>query len=239
MNYQKIYEQLTAKDMIADYTEKHHIIPRCMGGSNNPSNLVLLTPEAHYVAHQLLVKIYPHNHKLVYAANMMGNCRITNKLYGWLRRKFSIAASIANKGKTISDEHKAKISASLTGRPSPNKGKSMPDSMRTKLSSTNTGRVVSSKTRAKLSVTNTGKRHSEETKSKMRSAHNGKQLSDNHKSNISSAKTGILKSANHKANISAAMKGKQKIELTCPYCNKIGRGGNMKRYHFDNCKRKP
>jgi len=31
MNYQKIYENLTAKDMIADYTEKHHIIPRCMG----------------------------------------------------------------------------------------------------------------------------------------------------------------------------------------------------------------
>lgn len=26
---------------------------------------------------------------------------------------------------------------------------------------------------------------------------------------------------------------------TCPHCSKEGRGGNMKRYHFDNCKRKP
>jgi hypothetical protein len=25
-------------------------------------------------------------------------------------------------------------------------------------------------------------------------------------------------------------------ELTCPHCNKVGKGPNMKRYHFDNCK---
>jgi len=25
---------------------------------------------------------------------------------------------------------------------------------------------------------------------------------------------------------------------TCPHCQKSGRGGNMKRYHFDNCKKK-
>lgn len=27
-------------------------------------------------------------------------------------------------------------------------------------------------------------------------------------------------------------------ELTCPYCQKTGRGPNMGRYHFDNCKQK-
>jgi group I intron endonuclease len=27
-----------------------------------------------------------------------------------------------------------------------------------------------------------------------------------------------------------------KIILTCPHCELIGSGGNMKRYHFDNCK---
>ena len=26
------------------------------------------------------------------------------------------------------------------------------------------------------------------------------------------------------------------IEYTCPHCHKVGRGPNMKRYHFDNCK---
>ena len=27
-------------------------------------------------------------------------------------------------------------------------------------------------------------------------------------------------------------------EYTCPHCNKVGKGGGMKRYHFDNCKLK-
>ncbi|MCD6436177.1 MAG: hypothetical protein J7L15_07295, partial [Clostridiales bacterium] len=27
-------------------------------------------------------------------------------------------------------------------------------------------------------------------------------------------------------------------ESTCPHCNKTGTGGNMKRYHFNNCKHK-
>ncbi len=31
-------------------------------------------------------------------------------------------------------------------------------------------------------------------------------------------------------------RGQKMIERTCPHCNKIGRGGNMKRYHFENCK---
>ena len=29
---------------------------------------------------------------------------------------------------------------------------------------------------------------------------------------------------------------KTRTEHTCPHCNKIGKGPNMKRYHFDNCK---
>jgi hypothetical protein len=29
-----------------------------------------------------------------------------------------------------------------------------------------------------------------------------------------------------------------RTELQCPYCNLIGKGPNMKRYHFDNCKNK-
>lgn len=71
------------------YLESHHIIPRCLGGSDSPSNLVDLTPEEHYVAHQLLVKIYPNNSKLYHAANMMVANRATNKSYGWIRRGLS------------------------------------------------------------------------------------------------------------------------------------------------------
>jgi hypothetical protein len=40
------------------------------------------------------------------------------------------------------------------------------------------------------------------------------------------------------AKISTALSGVEKKKIICPYCNKIGGAGNMKRYHFDNCKHK-
>lgn len=109
MNYLRIYNDLIIRannrDELKSYTEKHHIIPRCMGGADDMYNLAKLTPEEHYLAHQLLVKIYPNNHQLVYAATMMcacskshNNSRSNNKLYGWLKRKLSIAASIRSAG---------------------------------------------------------------------------------------------------------------------------------------------
>lgn len=64
--------------------------------------------------------------------------------------------------------------------------------------------------------------------------------------------TGLKKSAEHCKNISKSTKGKPKSEehkqalreaharqplKTCPHCGKEGKGGNMTRYHFDNCKK--
>ena len=101
MNYEKHYKLLIekAKHRILDcYSEKHHIIPRCIGGNDNSANLVRLTPEEHYLAHQLLVKIYPNNFALVKAASMMIPKRPSNKLYGWLRRRLSAVRSIEQCG---------------------------------------------------------------------------------------------------------------------------------------------
>ena len=36
------------------YVEKHHIIPRCIGGSDHKENLVSLTAREHFVCHLLL-----------------------------------------------------------------------------------------------------------------------------------------------------------------------------------------
>lgn len=101
MNYLKIYNQLIdrSRDRKLDiYFERHHIIPRCLGGSNDSNNIVNLTPEEHYVAHQLLCKIYPMNRKLIHAACMMtvSNRYVVrnNKLYGWLRRQLSDSAKL-------------------------------------------------------------------------------------------------------------------------------------------------
>jgi hypothetical protein len=98
MDYKLIYEKIVArnKNKIStseEYTEKHHIIPRCMGGGDEKENIVVLTPEEHYVCHQLLVKIYPEHVGLWRAVYMMthgskshGEHRKSNKLYGWLKR---------------------------------------------------------------------------------------------------------------------------------------------------------
>lgn len=102
MDYKKIYTALIERAKLrteSDCYEIHHVVPRCMGGDDNKLNLVKLTPEEHYVAHQLLVKIYPDNYKLVLAAAMMIPQRKSNKMYGWLKRKHRAAASINQSGK--------------------------------------------------------------------------------------------------------------------------------------------
>jgi hypothetical protein len=102
MNYIKIYDSLVQRGKnrkLNCYKERHHIIPKCIGGTDDKTNLVDLTPEEHYVAHQLLTKIYPDNIKLVRAACMMIPNRPSNKLYGWIRRRLSTVQSISYKGK--------------------------------------------------------------------------------------------------------------------------------------------
>jgi hypothetical protein len=101
VNYKKIYDNLIQKAqgrILETYKETHHIIPRCMGGTDESSNLVDLTPEEHYLAHQLLVKIHPGDHRLAKAAAMMVPNRPSNKMYGWLKRRFSKAQSESQTG---------------------------------------------------------------------------------------------------------------------------------------------
>ena len=140
MNYSKIYHDLiynAPKRNLSGYFEMHHAVPKCMGGSNDKHNLVALTPEEHYVAHQLLVKIFPDEPGLVRAALGMAARKnvsgyVSNKLYGWLKRRNAKQVSLRMKGNkhllgfSHSEETKAKISAA-------SKGKRKPDSMREKL----------------------------------------------------------------------------------------------------------
>ena len=95
MNYHRIYKALIerARDRnVLGYTERHHVIPVCMGGSNAKTNLVDLTPEEHFLAHALLVKMHPRVHGLLVAAQRMCHeipGRPRRVLYGWLRRRFA------------------------------------------------------------------------------------------------------------------------------------------------------
>lgn len=124
-HYLRLVERAQLRGKLDGYSERHHVVPRCLGGSDDPVNLVFLTAEEHYVAHQLLVKMNPGHYGLAYAAMLMtrkgrGFERVTNKHYSWLKIRFSkLKSSLTSeqmkgnsnlKGKTHSGETKAKIS---------------------------------------------------------------------------------------------------------------------------------
>lgn len=101
MNYQTIYNKIINRALARkldsnEYYESHHIVPRCLGGSDNKDNLVNLTAREHFIAHLCLVKIHPGNGSLVRAAVMMAcgsstQHRSGNRVYEWLRKKHSVA----------------------------------------------------------------------------------------------------------------------------------------------------
>jgi len=107
MDYKLHYDKLIqrAKNRkLNGYTEVHHIIPKCMNGEDYKENLVELTAREHFIAHLLLFKIYPDSYGLIKAVNMMtvesGNQdRSMNRMYGWLKERFSKEMSRSQKGK--------------------------------------------------------------------------------------------------------------------------------------------
>lgn len=141
MNYKNLYENIinTAKtrNFVFEYGEKHHIIPRCLGGDNKKQNIVKLTAKEHFICHYLLVKIYPNNEKIFYA--FWGMCnqknkkvkrdyKISSRLYEKARKQFSEKFSGENHpnfGKTPSQEARRKASEKLKGENNPNFGKSI------------------------------------------------------------------------------------------------------------------
>lgn len=74
MNYQKIHDRIIERAKsrkLEGYKERHHIVPRCIGGTDDSENLVDLTAREHFIIHKLLCMIYPDNNKLFFAYRMM------------------------------------------------------------------------------------------------------------------------------------------------------------------------
>lgn len=107
MNYQKIYNEIIdnakTRNIQDVYYENHHIIPKCMGGSNKKDNLVKLTAREHFICHWLLFRQY-RTSKLAHAWFCM--CRTsenqsrycTSKQYEYARTAHSNAVSKQMKG---------------------------------------------------------------------------------------------------------------------------------------------
>lgn len=118
MNYQRIYNEIIEnaksrglnKQMLDGYFEKHHIIPKCLGGSNDKDNLVLLTAREHFICHYLLTKIYKNIYKLWTAYFLLSKKnKVTSKQYEIAKLNHQTHASLIHKGKIMSDESKVKM----------------------------------------------------------------------------------------------------------------------------------
>lgn len=112
MDYNKIYNEiiLKARDRkLEGYREKHHIIPKCMGGSDDKENIVILTAKEHYLCHRLLVEMYPSNFKLKFAyfmlaggvqsENQQRNYKTSARIYERLKKENALLRSELQKGK--------------------------------------------------------------------------------------------------------------------------------------------
>ncbi len=102
MDYNKIYYQIIKRGnnrKLEGYIEKHHIIPKCIGGSDDEDNIVELTAREHFLCHMLLCEIYPKEYKLKHALFLMAIGKnkvienhyvISSRVYERLRTEYSV-----------------------------------------------------------------------------------------------------------------------------------------------------
>ena len=214
-----------------------------MGGSDLSINRMSLTPEEHFVAHQLLVKIYPDNRKLILAANRMcsGNGR-NNRLYGWLRRQLSITSSGVGNAmyrKRHTEESKKKISRK--GSENAFFGKQHTIDTKNKISLKNTGKPSLSGSMNGMY----GKSHTEDAIQKISKSSTGRLpwnkgiegcFTADAIEKIRNSSMGRFHSDETKIKLQHP-KGKQ-VLVSCVYCKKTGGISNMRKYHLDMCKDK-
>ena len=202
---------------INEYTETHHILPRSLGGNNEPDNLVELTAREHFMCHWLLTKMHTGQArgKMINALYMMQGrgpyqtrykSKITSRIYKNLREEYAVYISNLNKGRKQPPEEKARQIAAITGR------KRAPFSEEWKEN-------LSKNHKSKNPDYNTA--HSEETRKKMSEKAKGRKYSSET----------IEKRA-------AKIRGSKREKKLCPHCNREVAVNGYARWHGDICKEK-
>lgn len=167
------------------YVEKHHIVPKSLGGNNDPANLVNLTAREHLLCHRLLVKMTEgvERSKMAFAAwrmVFMGNKHkrhiVTSRVYESIKLEMAIARRNSKGSYKHSLESKEKISKGNKGK---RLGKSLPPEWREKIGDSRRGEVrgpLPKSTTQKISESLTGKKR--------------EAFPESHKSNISAGRIG-------------------------------------------------
>lgn len=243
------------------YTEKHHIIPRSLGGSDSANNLTILTAREHLICHKLLVKMTADTcrTKMIHALWAMANLgknrtRLSSREFQLVKEARSkkmrgriVSAetrqliSMAALGRARSKETKMKISLAHTGV----KRKPLSEETKKKISDGNKGnrnrlgKKNSTDHNEILRLARVGVKHTEETKAKISAKRLGVKNTPEQNLKISLARIGRKMgplSEETRKKLSESLSGRILPKVICPHCGKSGGGGAMKQWHFDKCK---
>jgi len=240
-NYLKEYYDIIQNEKIEDYKsqycEKHHIIPRCLGGTDKKDNIVYLSAANHFRCHTLLTKFTTGaaNGKMWNAVWRMMNKQshnqdrdyiVTEEEYNYARTKHAEAQS-----KRMSKENNPFYGKTHTAETR----KRMSEKKKGKTYEEIFGKEFASEMRERRRTETTGKVRSQETKEKIRQNKIGKKRDPDLMKAIG------LKNRGRKASKETIEKMKAKREAgkkICEYCGKACMLTNYKRWHGENCKHK-
>jgi hypothetical protein len=187
MDYKRIYEAFIKDRRIRElaltgYVERHHIIPRCMGGGDGSDNLIRLTPEDHIFAHLLLAKIY--GRALWYPLFLMFRpARQLGVIDRGKRAVRIVAQAKRAQAEMQTGVKRPDVSVALSGR-------AKSKAHREKLSAARVGFRDSEETRAKKSKALRSRVHTPERNAKVSAGLKGREFSEAHRAKISAgAKT--------------------------------------------------
>jgi hypothetical protein len=160
--YSKCYFRIIEnrqRNPLDGYVEKHHIIPKSLGGTNKKSNIIALSAREHFLCHRLLVKMTTGKDKVKMAYAIRAMMRLENPYQDRYKITSKLYESLVKITKPI-------IGRSLMGDQNPFFNKKHTEVSKARM-----------REKRKLQVMPSGWSHTDKTKDKLREA-NAKQFKD-------------------------------------------------------------
>jgi hypothetical protein len=138
---------------IMGYAERHHIIPKSVGGSNDLDNLVWLTANEHFECHLLLIEILegPARRKMLSALT-----RMMNKQSHSQQREYKLPAYSDEIRQTCAEEHSAYMKFKHAGERNPFFGRKHTEESKKKISDGGKGIKKSEEAKKRISEAKKG-----------------------------------------------------------------------------------
>lgn len=268
MDYLSVYNKIIefrATNPPAGYSEKHHILPKSLGGTDHADNLVRLTAREHFVSHRLLAKIYGGP---MWIALQLMSCKktksakgvfIPSRTYEIIKSEAAAWKSEQNKGKGnpyYGKKHSAKVRKKMSQAASKKDfsylkteeyrskragvGKNISAALKRKYQLREIQRFIDnrfmkSKELRKMQVFY---ERSERAKKLIAGRDvNGKNNPNYANGAAIAGNKNPMYGRKHKESTKRKIAEVAKRRVKCPNCDKVGNVANMKRWHFGNCKK--